>query len=36
MIHAEMRKVCGGPPSAQATEAQLRERIETITKWARR
>ncbi|MDX6256198.1 MAG: hypothetical protein QOJ11_2532 [Frankiales bacterium] len=27
MIHAELRRLCGGPAAAQATEAQLRERL---------
>jgi superfamily II DNA or RNA helicase len=27
MIHAELRRLCGGPAAAQATELQLRERI---------
>jgi superfamily II DNA or RNA helicase len=29
-IHAELRRKCGGPPSAQATIEQLEERIVTI------
>jgi superfamily II DNA or RNA helicase len=29
-IHAELRRRCGGPPSAQATIEQLEERIATI------
>jgi superfamily II DNA or RNA helicase len=29
-IHAELRRLCGGPPSAQATMEQLEERIATI------
>ncbi|GGL14107.1 DEAD/DEAH box helicase [Mangrovihabitans endophyticus] len=29
-IHAELRRVCGGPPSAQASIEQLEERIATI------
>lgn len=29
-IHAELRRRCGGPPSAQATIAQLTERIAAI------
>ncbi len=29
-IHAELRRLCGGPPSAQATIEQLEERIVTI------
>jgi hypothetical protein len=29
-IHAELRRLCGGPPSAQATIDQLEERIATL------
>jgi hypothetical protein len=29
-IHAELRRRCGGPPSAQATIEQLEERIAAI------
>jgi superfamily II DNA or RNA helicase len=29
-IHAELRRLCGGPPSAQATIEQLEERVATI------
>jgi superfamily II DNA or RNA helicase len=29
-IHAELRRICGGPPSAQATVEQLEERIATV------
>jgi hypothetical protein len=29
-IHAELRRLCGGPASAQATIAQLEERIATL------
>jgi superfamily II DNA or RNA helicase len=29
-IHAELRRLCGGPPSAQATIEQLEERIATL------
>jgi len=29
-IHAELRRLCGGPPSAQATIEQLEERITVI------
>jgi hypothetical protein len=29
-IHAELRRLCGGPPSAQATIDQLDERIAII------
>jgi hypothetical protein len=35
VTHAELRSACGGPPSAQATAAQLQDRIETMRKWAR-
>jgi superfamily II DNA or RNA helicase len=30
MIHAELRRLCGGPAAAQATEAQLRERLDRV------
>ncbi len=30
MIHAELRRLCGGPPAAQATEVQLRERLARV------
>jgi superfamily II DNA or RNA helicase len=33
MIHAELRRTCGGPPSGQATAAQLKARIDTMKKW---
>ena len=32
-VHAELRRSCGGPPAAQATVEQLRERIETLRRW---
>nr|WP_018352876.1 DEAD/DEAH box helicase [Longispora albida] len=32
-IHAELRRLCGGPPSAQATIEQLEERIATLQSW---
>lgn len=32
-IHAELRRLCGGPPSAQATIEQLEERIARIRDW---
>ena len=32
-IHAELRRICGGPPSAQATIEQLEERITAIRSW---
>ncbi|MEU8267957.1 DEAD/DEAH box helicase [Sphaerisporangium sp. NPDC049002] len=34
VIHAELRRACGGPPIAQASGDQIRQRIETIRKWA--
>jgi superfamily II DNA or RNA helicase len=34
-VHAELRAACGGPPSPQATAAQLQDRIDTIRRWAR-
>jgi superfamily II DNA or RNA helicase len=34
VIHAELRRTCGGPPLPQATGAQIRARIETIRRWA--
>ena len=32
MIHAELRRLCGGPAAAQASEAQLRERLERVAR----
>ncbi|GAB3446182.1 DEAD/DEAH box helicase [Streptomonospora sediminis] len=34
MIHTELRKVCGGPPIAQASADQVRARIAKIRTWA--
>jgi hypothetical protein len=34
VIHAELRRTCGGPPLPQATAVQIRARIETIRRWA--
>ena len=34
VIHADLRKTCGGPLQAQATAAELKNRIETLRKWA--
>jgi len=34
VIHADLRRSCGGPPTAQATAAELRSRIDTVRKWA--
>ncbi|MGI8458020.1 MAG: DEAD/DEAH box helicase [Propionibacteriaceae bacterium] len=36
VIHAELRKVCGGPPSAVAGEDELQDRIDRIREWATR
>ena len=35
-IHNELRRVCGGPLTAQATAGQLKARIAKIQEWARR
>jgi len=34
VIHAELRRVCGGPPLPEATGEQIRARIETARRWA--
>ncbi|RSN14710.1 hypothetical protein DMB42_06290 [Nonomuraea sp. WAC 01424] len=34
VIHAELRRTCGGPPIAQATSEQIQERIDAIRRWA--
>jgi superfamily II DNA or RNA helicase len=34
VIHADLRRTCGGPPTAQASAVELRNRIETVRKWA--
>ncbi|OEV02954.1 hypothetical protein AN216_15840 [Streptomyces oceani] len=36
VIHNELRRVCGGPPSAEATAGQLRQRIDKVREWATR
>ncbi|CAM5529341.1 hypothetical protein SABIM44S_03670 [Streptomyces abikoensis] len=36
VIHSELRRVCGGPPSAEATAGQLNERIKKVREWATR
>jgi len=33
-IHAELRQACGGPFAAQASVAQVQQRIDTIRRWA--
>ncbi|MBB5068239.1 DEAD/DEAH box helicase [Saccharopolyspora gloriosae] len=32
-IHNELRRICGGPPTAMATAEQLEERIATLRSW---
>jgi superfamily II DNA or RNA helicase len=34
VIHAELRRACGGPPLPEATGEQIRARIETMRRWA--
>jgi superfamily II DNA or RNA helicase len=34
VIHNELRRTCGGPPLPQATADQIRDRIDTIRRWA--
>lgn len=36
VIHAELRRSCGGPPAAVATASELTERIDKIREWASR
>lgn len=36
VIHTELRRVCGGPPAAQATAGQLAQRIAKVREWATR
>ncbi|GAA2396462.1 DEAD/DEAH box helicase [Streptomyces glaucosporus] len=36
VIHTELRRVCGGPPTAQATAGQLQQRIAKVREWATR
>ena len=36
VIHTELRRVCGGPPSAEATAGQLRQRVAKVQEWATR
>jgi len=33
VIHNELRRVCGGPPTAMASAEQLQERIATLRSW---
>jgi hypothetical protein len=34
VIHADLRRSCGGPPLPQATADQIRARIDTLRRWA--
>jgi superfamily II DNA or RNA helicase len=36
VIHTELRRVCGGPPSAEATAGQIQQRIKKVQEWATR
>ncbi|MFD1831825.1 MULTISPECIES: DEAD/DEAH box helicase [Streptomyces] len=36
VIHTELRRACGGPPTAEATAGQLRQRIAKVREWATR
>ncbi len=36
VIHAELRRACGGPSVPQATSAQIGARIETLRRWSER
>ena len=36
VVHNELRRVCGGPPTAEATAGQLHQRIAKIREWATR
>ncbi|MFF3951620.1 DEAD/DEAH box helicase [Streptomyces sp. NPDC001890] len=36
VIHTELRRVCGGPPSAEATAGQIQQRIQKVQEWATR
>ena len=36
VIHAELRRICGGPPIAQASAEDIRRRIAKIREWAAR
>jgi superfamily II DNA or RNA helicase len=36
VIHTELRRVCGGPATAQATAGQLKQRLVKLREWATR
>ena len=35
LVHADLRRACGGPPLPQATAEQIQARIDMIRRWAR-
>jgi hypothetical protein len=35
MVHADLRRACGGPALPQATAEQIQVRIDKIRSWAR-
>jgi len=36
VVHNELRRACGGPPSAEATAGQIEQRIAKVREWATR
>ncbi|MBW1603200.1 DEAD/DEAH box helicase [Streptomyces sp. JJ66] len=36
VVHTELRRLCGGPPTAEATAGQLQQRIAKVREWATR
>lgn len=36
VVHNELRRACGGPPSAEATAGQIQQRIAKVQQWATR
>ncbi|RMI33844.1 DEAD/DEAH box helicase [Streptomyces triticirhizae] len=36
VIHTELRRACGGPPTAEATAGQLEQRMRKVREWATR
>jgi hypothetical protein len=33
VVHSELRRICGGPPVAQANEEQLNKRLKKLQDW---
>lgn len=33
-VHADVRRACGGPPTAQASAEQLQQRVDRVRQWA--